>query len=496
MIKVIYLNESFVFIDTSESIFYELREYFSFFADGYQFNPKFKYGSWSGKIYLLDNQRQLPLGLVDQLKKFASNSGYELDIDSRIYQKEELSKEDYQTWLDKFEIYSGEKRITPTWYQHEAIFKGITDKKRILNLPTSAGKSLIQALLAKYYTETFEGNILILVPTIALTLQMKDDFIDYRLFNSKDIGILGGKFRDTSSKIIVSTWQSAIKQPEKWFHQFGMLLVDECHLATGKSISSLTQGLVNCQYKIGLSGSLKDGKANLLQYIGLFGAVYKPVSTAQLMEEGHVTDLKINCLFLKYPDAIKEKTKGFPYSEEIKVITKFKKRNTVIAKLAIKLAANENVFLMFKHIEHGKQLVEILKSLGHENVHYVSGEVSGEDRDILKKLAETQTGMIVVASYGVFSTGISVKNLHHVILAHPVKSKVIVLQTIGRVLRKHESKSKAVVWDIIDDMSSTKETKSGPKRVNVNYALKHGIERIKRYSEEKFEYVMKNVEIK
>jgi superfamily II DNA or RNA helicase len=102
--------------------------------------------------------------------------------------------------------------------------------------------------------------------------------------------------------------------------------------------------------------------------------------------------------------------------------------------------------------------------------------------------------VLIIASYGVFSTGISVKNLHHVILAHPVKSKVIVLQTIGRVLRKHDSKQLAQIWDLIDDMSLTKD-KSGIKtRVNVNYALKHGVERIERYGMEKFDYVMKTIE--
>ena len=43
-------------------------------------------------------------------------------------------------------------------------------------------------------------------------------------------------------------------------------------------------------------------------------------------------------------------------------------------------------------------------------------------------------------------------------------------------------------------MSLTKDKHGIKTRVNVNYALKHGVERIERYGLEKFDYVMKNVE--
>ncbi|MHC5792026.1 hypothetical protein ACYT6H_10560, partial [Streptococcus pyogenes] len=74
-------------------------------------------------------------------------------------------------------------------------------------------------------------------------------------------------------------------------------------------------------FKFGLSGSLKDGKANVMQYVGMFGEIFRPVSTSQLMEDGQVTDLKINSIFLRYPDEFAVKMKGKTYQEEIKVIT-------------------------------------------------------------------------------------------------------------------------------------------------------------------------------
>ncbi|YP_010844087.1 DNA helicase [Salmonella phage KM16] len=497
-IRVNFYDFSHVHIECDESVFHELRDFFSFEADGYRFNPRFRYGNWDGRIRLLDYNRLLPFGLVGQIKKFCDNMGYKSWIDPKIFDKEELSRETFDSWLGKLKIYSGNTQIEPHWYQKDAVYEGLVNRRRILNLPTSAGKSLIQALLARYYVENYEGKILIIVPTTALVDQMINDFCDYRLFGKQHcLGIRGGTARDSNAMIYVSTWQTAVKQPKEWFSQFGLMMNDECHLSTGKSISTIISGLNNCMFKFGLSGSLKDGKANLMQYVGMFGEIFKPVSTAQLMEDGQVTELKINCIFLRYPDAATVKMKGKTYQEEIAAITGYKRRNQWIAALGVKLAKkNENVFLMFKNAKHGKELYAMVKELGHKNVHFINGEIDTDTRNALKAMAEKDTGLVVVASYGVFSTGISVKNLHHVIFAHPVKSKVTVLQSIGRVLRKHDSKSLAQVWDVVDDLGVVpKSANSKKKYVHLNYALKHALERIQRYADEKFNYVMKTVEL-
>lgn len=501
-IKVHFYDFSHVRIECDESTFYELRDFFSFEADGYKFNPRYKYGNWDGRIRLLDYNRLLPYGLVGQIKKFCSNMSYSVWIDPKIFETEDLTREDFDAWLSKQEIYSGNAKIEPHWYQKDAVYEGLVNRRRILNLPTSAGKSLIQALLARYYLENYEGKILIIVPTTALTTQMANDFVDYRLFSHSMIKKIGGG-ADKADKskndapIIVGTWQTVVKQPKEWFSQFGMMMNDECHLATGKSISSIISGLNNCMFKFGLSGSLRDGKANVMQYVGMFGEIFRPVSTSKLMEDGQVTELKINSIFLRYPDEFAIKLKGKTYQEEVKIITGLKRRTKWIAQLSVKLAKkDENAFVMFKHVTHGKEIFEAIKELGYEKVYYVSGEVDTETRNALKVMAENGKGIIIVASYGVFSTGISVKNLHHVIFAHGVKSKIIVLQTVGRVLRKHGSKAVATVWDLIDDAGvKPKSLNTKKKYTHLNYLLKHGIDRIQRYADEKFNYVMKTINL-
>ena len=108
-------------------------------------------------------------------------------------------------------------------------------------------------------------------------------------------------------------------------------------------------------------------------------------------------------------------------------------------------------------------------------------------REKVREITEKENNAIIVASYGTFSTGINIRNLHNVIFASPSKSRIRNLQSIGRVLRKGEQKTKAILYDIADDT-----TKNNTK----NYTLNHLIERVKIYSEENFNYEIIKVKLK
>ena len=92
-----------------------------------------------------------------------------------------------------------------------------------------------------------------------------------------------------------------------------------------------------------------------------------------------------------------------------------------------------------------------------------------------------------MASYGTFSTGINIRNLHNVIFASPSKSRVRNLQSIGRGLRIGDNKAEAVLYDIADDFRIGK---------HVNYTLIHLQDRVRIYDEEKFKYKFYNIEVK
>ena len=113
--------------------------------------------------------------------------------------------------------------------------------------------------------------------------------------------------------------------------------------------------------------------------------------------------------------------------------------------------------------------------------------MDGEEREEVRSIVDRENNAIIVASYGTFSTGINIKNLHNVIFASPSKSRIRNLQSIGRVLRKGDKKSRATLYDIADDISY---------KSRKNYTLNHLIERIKVYNQENFNYDIVNIPLK
>ena len=163
-------------------------------------------------------------------------------------------------------------------------------------------------------------------------------------------------------------------------------------------------------------------------------------------------------------------------------------RNKFIRNLVCDLSGT--TLVLFNYVgRHGMPLFDMINNKVGEDrlVFLVHGGVDTEDREKARRIAETTHDSIIVASYGTFSTGINIRNLHNVVFASPSKSKIRNLQSIGRVLRKGDHKTKAVLYDIADDISK------GSKK---NYTLNHLIERVKIYNEENFNYEFIDVRIR
>ena len=138
---------------------------------------------------------------------------------------------------------------------------------------------------------------------------------------------------------------------------------------------------------------------------------------------------------------------------------------------------------------HGQFLYDDIKNhVGEDRkVFFIHGGVNAENREEVREIVEGEEDAIIVASYGTFSTGVNIKNLHNVIFASPSKSRIRNLQSIGRSLRKSNGKSSAILYDIADDLVYQKHE---------NYTMKHFMERVKIYSEEKFKFKIYKVEPK
>jgi superfamily II DNA or RNA helicase len=190
---------------------------------------------------------------------------------------------------------------------------------------------------------------------------------------------------------------------------------------------------------------------------------------------------------LKYSESICKQAKEWDYNEEMDFIVKNEARNNFIKNLTLSLEGNTLVLFQFVE-KHGKELYDIIeKSVKKRHVFFVFGGTDVEIRESVRSITEKEKDAIIVASYGTFSTGVNIRNLHNIIFASPSKSRIRNLQSIGRGLRKGDNKEIATLFDIADDFRVGKFT---------NYTLKHFIERVKIYDEEKFNYKFYNIELK
>jgi superfamily II DNA or RNA helicase len=122
------------------------------------------------------------------------------------------------------------------------------------------------------------------------------------------------------------------------------------------------------------------------------------------------------------------------------------------------------------------------KAKSKSTVHIIHGDIDVQTREDVRAICETSDNNIIFGSYGTMSTGVNIKNLHHVVFAAPSKSRIRVLQSIGRGLRKAKGKESVLLYDIADDFRN-----NGNRE---NFTLRHLAERIKFYVEEDFTYRM------
>lgn len=287
--------------------------------------------------------------------------------------------------------------------------------------------------------------------------------------------------------LVCTTWQSIYKNDKEYFEQFDFVIGDEAHQFKAKSLTTILSGCVNAKYRIGTTGTLDGTQTHKLVLEGLFGPVYKAVSTAELIENKQLASFRIKCLILKYPETICKEARNWDYNTEIEYIVTNRARNEFIKNLALSLEGN--TLILFQFVEkHGKDLHGIIKeNAKNRHVFFVFGGTDVEVRESVRSITEKESNAIIVASYGTFSTGVNIRNLHNIIFASPSKSRIRNLQSIGRGLRLGENKEEAVLFDIADDFRTGKFD---------NYTLKHFIERVKIYDEEKFTYKFYNIDLK
>jgi superfamily II DNA or RNA helicase len=483
-------NEVYLTIHTDPSIAQELADHFSFDAPGAKFHPLFRNKLWDGKIRLFSMfTKELYVGLKSYLEHFAEVNQYIIDYSEYTDTSDSVTIDNLKEFINELNLsLPGGESIRD--YQLDAVYRSITDGRRLLLSPTGSGKSLIIYCLLRW-NEKFKRRQLILVPTTSLVEQMYADFQSYSQNNGWKVSencsrIYSGHSKENLLPIVISTWQSIYELPKKFFENYQVVYGDEAHTFKAKSLTGIMHKMVNTPYRIGTTGTLDGTKTHKLVLEGLFGSVYKVTSTKQLMDNDQLAELKIFGLVLQYPDDIKKACKDNKYPDEMDFLCGYEPRNKFIRNLALNQKGNSLV--LFQYVEkHGAILFDLIKiKAGDRKVFFVFGGTETADREDIRRITELENDAIIVASYGTFSTGINIRNLHNIIFASPTKSRIRNLQSVGRGLRKGDAKTHCNLYDIGDDLTW---------KARKNYTLLHMIERIKTYNDEHFDYKLVKVSL-
>ena len=475
-------NEVYLRVKTEPNVARELSDFFTFEVPGARFMPSYRRKIWDGKIRLYSvATNEVYVGLLSYIEEFAKRNEINIEYKEGVIDEKKYGNNRLDIFIRRVSPQSNGKILQIRDYQRNAFFYAVRNNRSLLLSPTASGKSLIIYLLSRWYEKE---NVLILVPTTSLVEQMYSDFIDYGFDDKKMQKIYQGHSKDITKPITISTWQSLYKLPRKFFENFGCILGDEVHLFKSKSLTGIMNKSISCKYRHGFTGTLDGTQTHRLILEGLFGSVNRVTTTKELMDKKTLAKLNIKCIVLQYPEIDCKFMKTQKFQDEVDLIVRDERRNNFIVNLTKHLKGNTLVLFQFVE-KHGAVLYDMMKDLNRK-VFYVHGGTDAQTRENIREITEKEKNAIIIASYGTFSTGINIRNLHNVVFSSPSKSRIRVLQSIGRGLRQGTEKSTATLYDIADDFTY---------KSRQNFTLRHFMERINIYNEEEFDYEIKNLNI-
>lgn len=482
------------------------------------FHPLVKKKLWDGKIHFIDSSLKIAAGLWKEVEAICNKYKFDFYIDRMDYLIDEnFDYENFKDWVKEF-FKNSEKK--PKDYQIEAAALILKHRLSISELATSAGKTLIMFMVYSYLKvngffdsdDEYKNQFLVIVPNVSLILQTYNEFYEHASF-IKDfdftIQMFGGDEPKVkkNTDIIIGTFQTLRKLPEKYYTRIKALAVDESHFTDTKSVSKVLDMCNNAKIKFGVSGTTKAGgnDARAFTMQRFLGPFINKVSPDFLSKNKYITPIKIKMIYMNYlEENIKKHLKKLSKAKkankkdldgskllalERQLIIQNEKRFEFIVDLIME--TKKNSLVLFNNVKdsYGKKIFDALQErLSKEvSVFYVDGSTDKKTRKFyIDEMNKDDNHCIMVASFGTFSTGISINSIEYIFLVESFKSEVIIKQSFGRGMRLKEGKKLTKIIDFVDDFSI-----DGWE----NYTLKHSYERESLYNNENFKYKKININL-
>lgn len=493
----------------------DLFKYFKRKSKKAAFNVLVDRGIWDGFDSFITKEGVVSVSLWKEIYNFANRHGYDCEIDGiDALLNLSLDREKYLKYVDRLlegTVDEFGKPIVPRDYQVEGAFRAIKYKFCTQELATSAGKTLIFYIFNSFLRDAKKidsnNKALLIVPNISLVGQTADKFSLYSVNKTQwHLCTIGGDDRFNqkdfeSAELVISTYQSLQNLDKELFKKFAVVCVDETHKSRGNVIKEILKNCVNWKYRLGLSGTVKiDEKfSDFFRVQENVGPLVMILSAKHLIDQGYSPNILIKVINLKYnkqdpylqkywalkKDGIGMYNNAKDYGKDMLAIERgfifeSEERLSFISDLVKKFG--KNTLILFSDVKngYGKKIQQRLLEW-NPNTFYIDGEVESSDRDSYKEAMESQESVMIVASFGTFSTGIDLKNVHHIVFAESTKAEVTIRQSIGRGMRKLAEKNKVIIWDLVDQLDG--------------YMVRHAAKREEVYRDQEFEIVKNEIDL-
>ena len=470
-------NQAFIKSDSIELI----REHFSYPNEGAIFAKR--RGAWyvPTRKYVITPTGKYDVGLTLDIVKFIKKElvTEQIEFDNNI--KSVINP--------KLVADEAILSVTLRDYQLEIVDTCLKFGRGVVLLATAGGKTLTMAnLLERLYKSAKNKptwKVLVIVPDLGLVNQTFSDFGSYNVSYTFSKWT-GNNNIDLTTNVIIANL--GILQSDKsdisWIANIDILIIDEVHKCKEKNqINKLIKNIAT-PHKFGFTGTLPDNSADLWNICGKIGPTIYHKCSYDLRVENYISGVLVKVVKLNYkskPENINSADynaddPGEQFRKEFDFIFEHPFRNNTIKNLTGNI--KQNTLILVDYIRHGEILYNLLSANQNKQVYFIRGDVDVEERDKVKKLIENNTNVVCIAISKIFSTGISINNLHYIIFASGGKAKIKILQSIGRGLRLHKSKSQLTIIDLADQLK---------------YGKRHSEKRIELYKQEKIDITITEI---
>ncbi len=426
-----------------------LMQKFEFEVPGARYMPSVKLGRWNGKVSYCSLAGSTYINLLEEIIPVLEELNYSIELeDMREYQTQfnftEVEKDTFKDVLwPKGHVCEGQS-IELRDYQVQVVNEFLKNPQSIQEVATGAGKTIMTAALSKS-VESY-GRSIVIVPNKSLVSQTEEDYINMGL----DVGVYFGDRKEYFKQHTICTWQSLnilLKNTKRgevectigeFIEDVVCVIVDEVHMAKADALKQLLTGVMaHVPIRWGLTGTVPKAKYESIALQISLGPVINKLSAKELQDKGVLAKCHVNIVQLQ------DEQEFSNYQSELKHLLSDEKRLDKMASLIDSIQQSGNTLILVDRINAGHALVERL-----DDAVFVSGGMKVVDRKEEYDDVATSDNKIIVATYGVASTGINIPRIFNLVLIEPGKSFVRVIQSIGRGIRKAEDKDFVQIWDI------------------------------------------------